>query len=168
MNELPVSLGTMHVDSPYFRGLDNKGVPGDLITSIGKSALVEMYPAKPLTFKNHSGMQTFREVIDYTDNTPYRVGDINVHKKVNGLFTAPEIDRVMGSNCHEEFLYNPGEPSDRMAGWLASKGIIEYVKTPEFHVFMVSSHDRPAAHESAKYVTEAAMDGPINRVGEMY
>ena len=169
MNGLNDSLGTMHVNSTHYYGPDNPGVPGDLITSIGKYASVEMYPAKPFTFKNHSGMQTFREMMDHADNTPYRVGDMNVHKTVNRVFTAPEIDGVMGSNYNGEFLYNPGKPSDRMAGWLGEdRHAVEYVRTPEFQVFMVSSHDRPATHESAKYVTEAEMDGPINRVGEMY
>jgi len=122
----------------------------------------EEYPAIPFTWKNHSGMQTFTEMMDHTDNTPYG----NVHKTIHRVFTAPEVDRLMGSNYNEEFLFNPGDESDRMYEWLAMKPLVEYVEIPKFEQLIVDRHEHQPDPVLRKSVTKIIRyRGPNNELG---
>jgi hypothetical protein len=173
MEKLPHSLGTaIALDkSLYYRGLSS---PESVVSEIpGKYAGVEAFPTTYFTFKNPTA-QTFEKLMDYTDITPCPAVDkegnqIDVYKTVNKVFSAPAVDRSLGSNYNPEFLFNPEDPnSDRMARWLAGSHMLEYVPTPRFTKITVGHYERPSTSEPElqKFVTDIAeYDGPMNKLG---
>jgi len=172
------SLGTpsKEVFSTHYHGSSYPGLPGELIKSIGNKALSEQYPAIPFTWKNPTA-QTWDGLMAHTDNTPYPVKDKDgnlhyVHKTILKEFTAPAIDRRLGSNYNPEFLFNPYKKNDRMDGWM-NPPIHETISTgklPEFTGFTVAHHERPARSLAdpifGKYVTDIySYSGPNNEFG---
>ena len=178
-NDIGVSTRTMSRDiaSLRYSGPSHSGTTLDFITDYGNQAGVELFPAIPFTWKKHSGMQTFKEMMDHTDFTPFPAVDengneVDIYKSVNrGPWKAPKVDRLMGSNYNEEFLYHPPDkegfhPDDRMYGWLAQVPLIEYVSTPDFGGIVVANHEHQPDPVMNKFVTKVHYHGHNNEFGK--
>ena len=68
-----------------------------------------------------------------------------------------------------EDLYNPGDPSDRMAGWLANKGMIEYYERPARSGILIEGPEERTSYSEfsampdvERYVKQITAVGPIN------